>query len=454
MNSKQQKWIRCPARESRIIITALMVFALGTAAYCQTPGGSQDLQQIVKLAQAHISDDNIITYIKTSGATFSLSADDVLYLNGQGVSQQVISALLQAKPPQVLNPQSVVVATAFQSAPSLPSSPPVSSTQFAVPVSASGSSTAPPSDAVNFAYFKEELNPYGQWHDDISTNGTCWVPNELQTNPNWRPYVDHGNWTYTDDGWFWKSDYPWGEIVFHYGRWFNEMTVRWAWTPGYDWGPAWVSWRGAAPSSAGSPAAVGWAPLPPAAQFETGVGIEYNGVVADTHVDFGLPPSAYVYIDAGHFWDPDVSAAVIFDPIRLAYIGDRGMVHNDFSFDQGRFKMNGLGNKVFVLTHHDFRLERVEIRNTRIARAKDMQVNRFRDRHDSLVQSHDPRVIPDPHPTDRGGRGDDRRGGGGGDDRRGNGGGGDRRGSGGGGSGPVKSSGHTTNSGKTPDKPK
>jgi hypothetical protein len=83
-----------------------------------------------------------------------------------------------------------------------------------------------------------------------------------------------------------------------------------------------------------------------------------------------------------------------------------------------------------------------------------MQVNRFRDRHDSLVQSHDPRVIPDPHPTDRGGRGDDRRGGGGGDDRRGNGGGGDRRGSGGGGSGPVKSSGHTTNSGKTPDKPK
>lgn len=52
------------------------------------------LQEIVKLTQAKMSDDVILGYIKSSGASFNASASDILYLNSQGVSQPVISALM------------------------------------------------------------------------------------------------------------------------------------------------------------------------------------------------------------------------------------------------------------------------------------------------------------------------------------------------------------------------
>ena len=58
---------------------------------------SPGLQEVVKLSQAQMGDDVILAYIKNSGASYSLSADDILYLKSQGVSQGVISALLQTK---------------------------------------------------------------------------------------------------------------------------------------------------------------------------------------------------------------------------------------------------------------------------------------------------------------------------------------------------------------------
>ena len=56
---------------------------------------SPDLQQIVKLAQAHMSDDVILSFVKGSGKTYTLSADDMVYLSSQGVSQAVLSVLMQ-----------------------------------------------------------------------------------------------------------------------------------------------------------------------------------------------------------------------------------------------------------------------------------------------------------------------------------------------------------------------
>jgi hypothetical protein len=50
--------------------------------------------------------------------------------------------------------------------------------------------------------------------------GLCWRPAVAATDPYWRPYCDSGYWLYTADGWYWQSDYPWGDIVFHYGRFF------------------------------------------------------------------------------------------------------------------------------------------------------------------------------------------------------------------------------------------
>jgi hypothetical protein len=65
----------------------------------QTPPAnlSPGLQEVIKLTQAHMADEVIVAYIKNSGASYSLSANDILYLNSQGVSQPVISTLLQTK---------------------------------------------------------------------------------------------------------------------------------------------------------------------------------------------------------------------------------------------------------------------------------------------------------------------------------------------------------------------
>ena len=71
----------------------------GSAARAQTPPAnlSPSLQDVVKLTQTQMGDDVIITFIKNSGQSYNLSADDILYLHSQGVSQAVISTLLQSR---------------------------------------------------------------------------------------------------------------------------------------------------------------------------------------------------------------------------------------------------------------------------------------------------------------------------------------------------------------------
>ena len=81
------------------VVMAWVVLADGPASSAQTTAAnlSPDLQEIVKLAQAHMSDDVILNFIKGSGKSYTLSADDMLYLNSQGVSQAVIAALMQTR---------------------------------------------------------------------------------------------------------------------------------------------------------------------------------------------------------------------------------------------------------------------------------------------------------------------------------------------------------------------
>src|SRR5665647_1501063 len=50
--------------------------------------------QIVQLAQAKVSDDTIIAYIRNSGNGYGLNADQIIYLRLQGVSDAVLSAML------------------------------------------------------------------------------------------------------------------------------------------------------------------------------------------------------------------------------------------------------------------------------------------------------------------------------------------------------------------------
>jgi hypothetical protein len=104
--------------------------------------------------------------------------------------------------------------------------------------------------------FQEPLAPYGEWTED-SSYGTLWVPDAAQVGPDFAPYQSGGQWGVDPSGdWMWQSDYAWGYIPFHYGRWV-WTGAYWGWIPGRRYAPAWVTWR------VGEGGYVGWAPLPP-----------------------------------------------------------------------------------------------------------------------------------------------------------------------------------------------
>jgi hypothetical protein len=91
----------------------------------------------------------------------------------------------------------------------------------------------------------------------------------------------------------WDSLEPWGDIPYHYGRWVELDSPGWCWVPGYDWAPAWVSWRC-------NDDYIGWAPLPPCVPWRTACGI-------GSWVDAcgGLGPGSYCFLPARHFGATD-----------------------------------------------------------------------------------------------------------------------------------------------------
>lgn len=105
---------------------------------------------------------------------------------------------------------------------------------------------------VSYQSFYDELSPYGQWVYDPDY-GNVWVPNE---DADFRPYYSRGRWVMTDYGNTWVSDDPWGWACYHYGRWTYNPYYGWIWIPGYEWAPAWVSWRWGG-------SYCGWAPMGP-----------------------------------------------------------------------------------------------------------------------------------------------------------------------------------------------
>ena len=97
---KRALLVTMKATITRIVALAAIGWACwqaGGIGLAQTPTAnlSPDLQEVVKLSQQKMSDDIITSYIKNSGKTYKLGADDIIYLNSQGVSQAVIATLLQ-----------------------------------------------------------------------------------------------------------------------------------------------------------------------------------------------------------------------------------------------------------------------------------------------------------------------------------------------------------------------
>ncbi|GMU89361.1 MAG: hypothetical protein AMXMBFR49_15690 [Chlorobiota bacterium] len=123
-----------------------------------------------------------------------------------------------------------------------------------------------------FNSFYYELRPYGYWME--IDNVIVWKPDRVHRN--WQPYT-YGRWVHTSYGWFWDSDEPFGDIVFHYGRWYYDTWEGWVWVPGYEWAPAWVEWRY-------DDDYIGWAPLSPYAIFDASYGIRFSiNIVIPVH---------------------------------------------------------------------------------------------------------------------------------------------------------------------------
>jgi hypothetical protein len=170
-------------------------------------------------------------------------------------------------------------------------------------------------DQVNFRSFHDRLAPFGTWMNHRRW-GAVWRPNAGR---GFRPYRDGGHWENTDEyGTVWVSDYGWGDVPFHYGRWVDDPDDGWIWVPGYVWGPAWVVWR----AGAGN---VGWLPMPPWMNYDgygafpddwsDGYGYADNGFTEDAFDDL------WCFVDADDLYAPSISYYVIGPRTYRGFIG-------------------------------------------------------------------------------------------------------------------------------------
>ncbi len=263
---------------------------------------SPGLAEIIRMAQAHVDEGVILSYVQNSGQVYAPSADEILYLSDLGLSQNVIAALFKNK---------------------LPEAPPaaqgVMAAMPALPALAPPASAATASDA---AFFYNSLAPYGSWVQ-VPDYGLSWQPTVETINADWRPYLNQGQWLDSDGGWYWQSDYSWGWAVFHYGGWVKEPRLGWVWVPNKVWAPAWVAWR-----STG--AYFGWASLPPGASLSALAQLNLMGRAPAG----GLAPSSFAFVSADNFLArnlpglavPAARAAALF--AASAPVGNYSIVNN------------------------------------------------------------------------------------------------------------------------------
>jgi hypothetical protein len=265
---------------------------------------TQPAAEIVKLARAGMDEGVMLAFVTNSTSTFNLNSDAVIYLNDVGVSDAVVLAMIQHDQmlrDRALSADQALAPPAYNNPMQAPDTDPetLSETTEAPETPTDLPNETPAAEPVNvsYNYFYNSLAPYGSWIN-IGGYGLCWQPTVCVANSGWRPYCDRGRWVYTDCGWYWRSYYTWGWAPFHYGRWFRHERWGWCWMPGTVWGPSWVNWR----YTSGY---CGWAPLPPAACYQSGGGFTYHGRQVGFGFGFGLSSSCYSFVPANRFCDPE-----------------------------------------------------------------------------------------------------------------------------------------------------
>lgn len=167
---------------------------------------------------------------------------------------------------------------------------------------------------VSYQDFYDNLSPYGQWVSDPQY-GNVWVPNE---GGDFRPYGSRGRWAMTDYGNTWVSDDPWGWAVYHYGRWTYDAYYGWVWIPGYEWAPAWVSWRYGGGNC-------GWAPLGP--------GISVGAA-------FNCPDSWWIFVSPTYMYSPNCYSYWRGPSYNTTYIRQTTIINNYYVDNGTRVRYN------------------------------------------------------------------------------------------------------------------
>jgi len=162
------------------------------------------------------------------------------------------------------------------------------------------------SQDVSVNFFYDNLNG-GNWFE-VGNYGYCWQPDVALNDSTWRPYAD-GYWAYTDEGWTWVSYEDFGWATYQYGRWVKLADYGWVWKPGYEWGPAWVSWR-----TGGN--YIGWAPLPP----ETETIYESRPLTGHLDVEFDIGPAYYNFCDIRYIGEPVLRSRLVPYQQNVTYI--------------------------------------------------------------------------------------------------------------------------------------
>src|SRR6266566_837097 len=165
-----------------------------------------------------------------------------------------------------------------------------------------------------YSTFYTKLEPHGAWLE-TADYGYVWQPREAESSRSWRPYTN-GRWVYTDAGWTWISEEPFGWATYHYGRWTRLRGIGWVWVPGQQWAPAWVSWRK-------SNDYVGWAPLPPEARFDQHTGI-HNW--SDNYYDIG--PDQYCFVATREFGAQRAESTILPPERNVAIVNQTTNVTN------------------------------------------------------------------------------------------------------------------------------
>jgi hypothetical protein len=223
--------------------------------------------------------------------------------------------------------------------------------------------------------FYDALAPYGEWiwQDEY---GWVWSPDDVPVS--WRPYSD-GHWTYTDQGWLWESELPWGWAVFHYGRWYYSPVEGWLWVPGSEWAPAWVEWRE-------GNGYVGWAPLPPRAEYRPGGGLYWHGdaEVRESH--------AWCFVPERDLLEPRLALRIEFEPHNVTLLASTRPMPQSYVF---------VDRRVIDRGPDVVRIERVVGHPVRPLTLREAGDYRDRRREGEYLRVYRPRVAPLPPVAER-----------------------------------------------------